>query len=100
MTGAVLRGAYRSTMTLAAGLAAVGAHLPPAARRWPTLAGRLGALPATEQATARGCHGRIGCAQVLLPPIVNRSHAFLDRPILVVDPEYPGVSQGLLQLAI
>jgi len=54
VTGAVVRGAYRSAMTVAAAVAAVGARLPGAGRRWPTLAGRLGPLPAAEQATARG----------------------------------------------
>ena len=54
MTGPLIRGAYRGAMTLAAALAVVGARLPGAGRRWPTLAGRLGTLPAAEQATARG----------------------------------------------
>ena len=35
-------------------LAAIGAHLPGAKRRWPTLAGRLGKLPAPERAAAQG----------------------------------------------
>jgi len=41
-------------MTVAAVLAAIGAHLPGAKRRWPTLAGRLGKLPAPERAAAQG----------------------------------------------
>ncbi|TMA38007.1 MAG: 3-deoxy-D-manno-octulosonic acid transferase [Deltaproteobacteria bacterium] len=54
MTGAFVRATYRGAMTVAAALAAVGAHLPGASRRWPTLAGRLGSLPAAEQAAVRG----------------------------------------------
>ena len=50
MTGAFVRATYRGAMTVAAALAAVGARLPGASRRWPTLAGRLGSLPAAEQA--------------------------------------------------
>ena len=54
MTGSLVRGTYRGAMTVAAAVAAVGARLPGVGRRWPTLAGRLGPLPAAEQATARG----------------------------------------------
>jgi len=54
VTGSLVRGTYRGAMTVAAAVAAVGARLPGVGRRWPTLAGRLGPLPAAEQATARG----------------------------------------------
>jgi len=46
--------AYRNVMRVAGGVAVAGALLPGGGRRWPTLAGRLGALPAADQATARG----------------------------------------------
>ena len=54
MTGSLVRAAYGAGMTVAAMLAAIGAHLPGAKRRWPTLAGRLGKLPAPERAAAQG----------------------------------------------
>src|SRR5439155_461062 len=54
VTGSLVRAAYGAGMTVAAMLAAIGAHLPGAKRRWPTLAGRLGKLPAPERAAAQG----------------------------------------------